>query len=302
MWGIFAILIAFGVFWYMFQQLSNTKSTKQEIQELNKRPEIGTVETTRQLLNATNTGTLQAFVYPLQPQKTGTLVMCSEPGSANPGEPECSTGQYNLCRCVENDCSPCNHAGYLNVLNISNIIKLELLASPDASRQTAAGAQLVVRTVGMEHPFVSNQPDPTRAKVQKTFIETIPLPNIPFQKWTLITIAREGRRFDVYYNGEIVMSKRTQYIVDIRSAFGPVIAGDPNLMGQISNVESHKEKLTQSQVLAFYKANADTTGRPYAAVLGSLKDLIPKCEGGGCLGGPALRPTSPLLDWQTPYA
>ncbi len=302
MWGLVVLLIAFGIFWYLFQQLANTKkTTKKEVQQLNKRPEVGTPETTRQLLNATNTGTLQAFVYPLQPQKTGTLVYCSSPGSANPGEPDCSTGQYNLCRCTESDCTPCNHQGYLNVLNISNVIKVEILASPDASRQTAAGAQLVVRTLGMEHPLVRNQPDPTQPKVQTTFVETIPLPNIPFQKWTLLTVAREGRRFDVYYNGEIVMSRRTQYIVDTRSGFGPVVAGDPNLMGQISNVESYPTKLTQSEVMAYYKSSADTTGRPHAT-MGSLTELIPKCEGGGCLGGPALRPTSPLLDWQTPYA
>lgn len=270
---------------------------------LAKKPQVASSDVTKLLLNSTNTGTIQAFVYPLQAQKTGTMVLCNPTGSSNPGEPECSTGQYNLCKCVGNDCSKCSHSGYVNVLNISNVIRVELLAAPDAGRPNAASAQLVVRTTGMSAPVLADGSSVQNApQVQVVFEETIPLPEIPFQKWTLLTIAREGRRFDIYYNGKIVTSKRTQNVVDVRAAYGPIVAGDPNLIGKLAFVESFPEKLTQSQVEAKYKENADTTGQPRVSAPLNVFDYLPNCEGGGCISGPKMRPGSPLLDWETQYA
>ena len=304
MWGIVAIGIAFLVFWTMFQKLQNAKQdTSQGPFSLQSKPQIASSEITKKLLNSTNTGTFQAFVYPLQAQKTGTMVLCNPTGSENPGEPECSTGQYSLCKCVGNDCSKCSHSGYVNVINISNVIRLEMLASPDAGRPQAAGAQLVVRTTGMGTPILAQgQSAENVPRVQIVFEETIPLPNIPFQKWTFVTIAREGRRFDVYYNGKVVMSKRTQNVVDVRAAFGPITAGDPNLIGKIAFVQSFPDKLTQPQIEANYKANSDTTGQPLISSPLNIFDYLPNCKDGGCVTGPTMRPTSPLLDWDTQYA
>jgi len=368
MWGIFALLIAFTVFFVLFRRLTEEKiDISKGPFSLQKRPEVAKSDITRQLVNSTNTGTIQAFVYPLQAQKTGTVVLCNPSGSSNPGEPDCSTGQYNMCACVGADCSKCTHSGYVNVMNISNVIRVELLAAPDAGRPNAASAQLVVRTVGMSTPILTGCPipnsevplspdfgtikaccdtalvngscsgvgpgnekekiciigeasvakntflqgylsgfrqcdSPNLPKVQTVFEETIPLPEIPFQKWTFITIAREGRRFDVYYNGKLVMSKRTQNVMDTRAAFGPITAGDPNLMGKIAFVQTFPQKLTQSEVMEKYKANSDTTGQPTISAPGSIFDYLPNCKDGGCISGPKMRPTSPLLDWQTQYA
>ena len=309
MWGIIAIGIAFIVFWTFFKRLRDTKPN-QSIGpfSLASKPTIASPDVTRLLLNSTNTGTIQAFVYPLQAQKSGTLTLCNPSGSANPGEPECSTGQYNLCKCIGSDCSKCSHSGYVNVINVSNVIRLEMLAAPDASRQNAAGTQLVVRTTGMGVPILKDATGKdismsgTQTKIQITYEETIPLQNIPYQKWTMVTIAREGRRFDIYYNGQIVASKRTQNVIDTRAAFGPIIAGDPNLVGKIAFVESFPQKLTQSEILEKYKANADTTGQPMISAPLNITDYLPDCEGGGCISGPKMRPTSPLLDWETKYA
>lgn len=379
MWGIIAIAIAFIVFWTFFKKLRDTKPN-QSLGPFNlaKKPQVATSEVTKLLLNSTNTGTIQAFVYPLQAQKTGTVTLCNPSGSSNPGEPNCSSGQYNLCECVGNDCSKCSHSGYVNVINISNVIRVELLAAPDAGRPNAASAQLVVRTTGMSDPksqgcaikshelpvqewekgffgdtrlccssplvngecvafkggrdfsaicrtgefrkdpnssiagldeyvdfinsyFVSCD-KPNIPKVQVVFEETIPLPELPFQKWTMITIAREGRRFDIYYNGKIVTSKRTQNVVDTRAAYGPITAGDPNLIGKLAFLESFPEKLTQSQIQQKYSENADTTGQPRVSAPANIFDYLPNCEGGGCISGPKMRPGSPLLDWETQYA
>ena len=370
MWGLVAIVGILLIFLVFYKRLAAASSPASDGPfQLDTKPQIGTSDMTKTLLNATNTGTITAYVYPLQPQKTGTVVMCNPSGSANPGEPECSTGQYAMCRCVDSDCSKCVHSGYVNVLNISNVIRVEVLAAPDASRQQAAGAQLVVRTVGMASPVLSacpvpnsqittsasdygsiklccntalvggqcpgvtpaNQPQkvciigdamsaPNAAlrpelallnqcdatvlpKVQTTFEETIPLPNLPFQKWTFVTVAREGRRFDVYYDGKIVASKRVQNVVDVRAGFGPVVAGDPALTGKIALVQAYPQKLAQPEVEAKYKETSDTTGKPLIKEGGTLTDLMPSCQGGSCFSAvPAVRPASPLLDWQSQYA
>jgi hypothetical protein len=303
MWGIVAIFIAFIIFWVYFKRLQKQSPTvSDKLFSLAERPGIGNSDSAKLLLNSSNTGTIQAFVYPMPAQKTGTMTLCNPSGSANPGEPECSTGQYNMCKCIGNDCSRCTHSGYVNLLNVSNVIRLELLAAPDASRRNAAGAQLVVRTIGMGTPILADGASASSTPTQLIFEETIPLPEIPFQKWTFVTIAREGRRFDVYYNGKIVVSKRTQHVLDVRSAFGAVTAGDKNLSGKIALAQALPQKLTQSEVEATYKANSDTTGKPYAKEDINIMDYLPGCKGGDCISGPKMRPTSPLLDWETQYA
>jgi len=369
MWGIIAVISFVLIFLFYFKKLVTAPKGEEEGPfVLETKPQIGTSDMTRTLLSQTNTGTLSAYVYPLQAQKTGTVVMCNPSGSANPGEPDCSTGQYAMCKCLGNDCSKCVHSGYVNLLNISNVIRVEILSAPDASRQKAAGAQLVVRTVGMSTPTLSACPianseiplnvaefgsikaccdaavvggqcpgtnlmnlpekvciigDPSAApvpwvqqflkafsqcaapqlpKVQTVYEETIPLPNIPFQKWTYVTVAREGRRFDVYYNGKLVASKRTQNIVDLRTGFGPIVAGDPSLTGKVALVEALPQKLIQAEVEAKYKQTSDTTGKPNLSDVGDIFDYIPSCKGGSCITGPSVRPASPLLDWQTQYA
>jgi hypothetical protein len=305
MWGIVAIFIAFIIFWVYFKRLQKqSPDVSDKLYSLSERPGIGNADTTKLLLNSSNTGTIQAFVYPMPIQKSGTMSLCNPSGSENPGEPECSSGEYNLCKCIGNDCSRCAHSGYVNLLNVSNVIRVELLGAPDASRRNAAGAQLVVRTTGMGTPILANgeSAGSSQNRVQLIFEETIPLPNIPFQKWTFVTIAREGRRFDVYYNGKIVVSKRTQNVVDVRSAFGAVTAGDKNLSGKIALAQALPQKLTQPEVEAIYKAKSDTTGKPYAKEDINLMDYLPGCKGGDCVSGPKMRPTSPLLDWETQYA
>lgn len=283
--------IAIIIFGIMFNRLrTEKKDTSKGPFDLSKRPEVGSTDVTQTLLAKSNTGTFQAFVYPMQASKTPMTTTCNVDGVNTPGLPDCSTGRFNVCECDANDCSRCYHIGYVNVLNISNIVRLELLAAPDASRPNAASTQLVVRTVGASN------------NTRKVYEETIPLPNLLMQKWTCVTIAREGRRFDVYYDGKLVSSKRTQHTVDIRTAVGPIFAGDPKLIGKVALVESYPEKLSAASILEKYKSNSDTTGAPNVMNQLNIFEYIPNCEGGNCNQGPSMRPTTPLLDWETRYA
>jgi hypothetical protein len=261
--------------------------------QLQKQEQIGDVKDTQTILTAANSGSLQAFVYPLAFQRTGKVSMCSDGSTPQPGEPDCNSGRFGICACEGTDCSKCKHVGYVNILNISNVVRLEMLTSPDASRQNAALIQLVVRTLRKK----------TTSNDTQVVEETLVLPMIPIQKWTMVTIARDGRRYDVYYNDKLVTSKRTEHILDINSAVGPIVSGDSNLYGSITNVEVFSTRLTQAEVAAKYSQLADTTGKPYSSSPDiKLSDFISFCKDGACLKGISVRPASPLLDWDTQYA
>jgi hypothetical protein len=177
-------------------------------------------------------------------------------------------------------------------------VRVELLAAPDASRQGSASVQLVARCRRKKE----GQTDTEIVE------ETLVLPNLPFQKWTMITVAREGRRLDIYYNGSIVLSKRIQYILDSQAAVSPIVAGDPRLNGLIAHVNIVPKKFTASDVANTYKNKADTNGEPYlsadSTLLSTITNMTPFCKDGSCFNanGPAIKPASPLMNWETNYA
>ena len=261
--------------------------------QLNTSKQVGDVRSSQTILTSSNTGSLQAFIYPVAYQRTGEVSMCSDGSNQQPGEPDCNSGRFGICACNGTDCSKCKHVGYVNILNISNVIRVEMLSAPDASRRNAALVQLVVRTL-------RSKPSSTTTEVIE---ETIPLPNIPMQRWTMITIARDGRRYDIYYNASLVSSKRTQYMLDTNSAVGPIVAGDPNLFGSIAYIQVFPERLSTAQVSANFSLLADTNGKPYVSSPDvNLMNYLPFCKGGDCIKGISVRPPSPLMDWDTQYA
>lgn len=274
---------------------TNVFTTRQEYAtmgpvELQTKPIVAKTTETQTMLLDSNTGSLQFFVYPLPFQRTGALSVCSS--TSEPGDPSCTTARYGICVCTGTDCTSCAHSGFVNVVNISNVIRLELLAAPDAGRQEAAAAQLVVRC---KRPL-------TTGSGMETVEETMVLPELPYQKWTMVTLAREGRRLDISYNDKLVLSKRTQNMIDTTLATGQIIAGDAALYGHIAFVQVFANKLTATEITDMYKSLADTTGKPNLPT--DTKDfasLFSLCKDGSCLQGPSFRPSSPFLDWDTKY-
>jgi hypothetical protein len=190
----------------------------------------------------------QAFVYLNPLMRTGAHVQC---GTAQ-NQPSCADGVFQPCVCNGADCVPCVHTGFYPVINLLGMAVLEVMPVPDAGRQGQLTAQLSIKTAD--------------APNGKFYIETIPLPEITFQKWTMITIARDARQFSVYYNNTIAISKKTMFmpISDIITSNGAgILSGAPGLGGQLSNVNIFPKRLTILDVEASYTANADTRGTPY---------------------------------------
>jgi hypothetical protein len=285
------IVIFYIVFFYPWNAQKQT--TIKGPFKLQEGKEVADTKSSQIILSNGNTGTFQAFVYPVMFQRTGQLSLCSDGSTPQPGEPDCNSGRFGICACDKTDCSRCKHVGYVNLINISNVVRLEILNAPDASRRNAALVQLVVRT--LRNNATTNDTEVVE--------ETIALPMIPLQKWTMITISREGRRYDIYYNASLVSSKRTEHVLDVGSAVGPILVGDKNMQGSIAYVDISDARSSASQVAYNYSRLADTTGQPYI-MKGDIRltDYIPVCDGGACLKGPSVRPSSPLMDWDTQYA
>jgi len=286
-------------------------------------------------------GSFSAFVYLNPMNRTGANVPC---GTAN-NQASCTDGTFPACVCDTDtgNCAKCDHVGYNSVFNISGIAGLEVMIAPDASRQGKAMAQFIVKTEGLaltegasasgspasgspaSGSPASGSPKPVipRPKAQ-IYIETLSLPTIPLQKWTYITIARDGRRFDIYYNDRLVLSKKTDYMPisnGSKSSVSGITSGSPGLMGQLALANLYNYRLSTKDIASFYSQYADTRGTPYLnnpsnpLSLSDLGGLLPSyssvfsinlpsinlCPSGGCLSPPTIKPANPLYKWTPTY-
>jgi len=134
--------------------------------------------------------------------------------------------------------------------------------------------------------------------------ELIDLPDIPKQKWNFIAILREGRRFDVIYNNQIVASQRLEnYPVVISS---PLSVGNKGLSGSVINVLVNANRLTPSEVEKERLAKVNTDNTVIDASILDMSfptvSLFAKCPPGLPCDSITKSPHNNLLQWNTPYA
>jgi hypothetical protein len=255
---------------------------------------------------STDAGAFSAFVYLNPINRTSTYA----DSNGSSGSSNSSTDTYSICTCsAVTDCTNCSHPQYKSVFNICKIAVLEVMVAPDASRQGRAMAQIVITT----------------HQAATTYLETFILPAVDVQKWTYVTVSREGRRIDVYYNDRIVLSTKTQYYFKTDPT-ATITSGSKGLEGQLILANVYNHRLTTKDVSQKYAEYADTRGQPYFSDTGnpmSLSDIggilplygstifssalsyMPKfdlCPSGGCLNPPSIRPANPLYSWSSPYA
>lgn len=190
------------------------------------------------------TGTFQCFVYMDSLTRTGEVNTCG----IQPNQPSCSSGLYEECPCSNiNDCKNCDHPGYREIFSLYGAYRFEVMNVPDAGRQNAVSSQLIVRTT-----------DTTRA-----YIETIPLPPLSAQKWTMISITRSGREINIYYNDGLVSSSKLLNL-PVETNVGGYIArsGASGLSGTIGLIYLTEEVLTTTMIGSKYTFMTDTRGTP----------------------------------------
>lgn len=256
--------------------------------------------------------TLQGFFYIVPTQRSPTAITCNTPGN-----PSCEDGRFHTCFCgTVNNCDTCKRNGYTALLTIGDTLFLELLPAPDAGRQGKAMTQIAVRT----NTSVDASGNPLNMGSIESVIEFLPLPPIPTQKWVMITISREGRRFDIYYNGRLVLSQKTQYTIATTTGTTGIAVGDATLAGYGAVFDVKEGATNGVEVAATYAQQSDTRGAPPVSLpstssgtafglnmpgmpgLPEMPGIPSLCPTGGCLTGPTVRPAQPWLDWDTAYA
>jgi hypothetical protein len=267
-------------------------------------------------------GTFSAFIYLNPMVRTGEHVDCGN--SINKAHASCVNGKFDICMCEDNDCTAsCSHGGYSSVFDIAGIVKLEVLTTPDASRQFKAMAQLVVQTEGIVTSGAG-----TQSMISQKYIESIQLPMIPFQKWVYVTVAREGRRFDIYYNDRMVVSRKLDNMPISnysKSGLSGVSSGTEGLGGTIAVANLYNYRHTIADVSSIYSEYADTRGNPYMSntpntqtlsdyagmfptysptMYKNMYDMIPSisvCPPEGCFTPPAITPETSAMNWSSSY-
>ena len=189
-------------------------------------------------------GTFQCFVYMDSLARTGEVNTCG----IQPNQPSCASGLYGECPCSNmNDCGNCDHPGYREIFSLYGVYRLEVMNVPDAGRQNAVSTQLIVRTT-----------DSTTA-----YIETISLPPLPAQKWTMISVTRSGRQISVYYDDGIVSSSKLLNLPVETNAGGYISrSGAPGLSGTIGLIYLTEEVMTTTAIGSKYTYMTDTRGAP----------------------------------------
>jgi len=300
------ILASIVVFYFSPKYIPKIDASAAGPFDLNQKPlEIINREATS-AFTSESAGTFSAFVFLSQANRTASQSSCGSSGGSS-----CENGEYSICTCAPaGNCTNCAHTGYKQVFNIGNVLFLEVLVAPDASRQQKAAAQIVVKT----------------QDATKTYIESLVIPPLDVQKWTYVTISREGRRLDIFYNDTLILSKTLQYPIYPMGALSMTTSGSLGLEGRLIIANIYNYRLSSMDVSKKYKQYADTRGRPFfndsenpmslsdiggiipsytSTIFGGLTSYIPYinvCPPEGCMAGPAIQPASPLYEWSTPYA
>lgn len=176
--------------------------------------------------------------------------------------------------------------GFTSIMQIENNWYLEVAQSPIGS--TDSSAQLRVQTNdGGQLQY-----------------EIIGLPPIPKQKWMFITVLRDGRRFDIIYNNQIVASQILEFYPVVISS--PLSIGNTGLSGSVIHVIINGNRLTPNAVERERVARVDTNGTvleadAIAISLPGIK-LFAQCPSGLPCDPVTRPPNSNLMQWKTPYA
>ena len=308
------IVITLAVLYFLPSLTRKPSSFKEGPYLLANSPAVFAATETNALIEGGNT-TFQGYFYILPLDRTPTAMKCGEPGY-----PTCEDGRFQTCVCDSSSCQNCIFHGYENLISIGNIINFQILGTPDAGRPGKAMAQLTIRT---QSPIDASGGEVLEKPVFYT--EVIDLPAISVQKWVMITISKTGRRFDVFYNNELVSSSKTLYMTATNAErTKQTNVGSSRISGYAGLLNKYDTNLSSLDVGKYYKDSTDTRGAPVMSdalpVVAGNKPMgsnagptlpgfavtnfpIPSlCSGGSCLDPPTTRPANPLYDWDTPYA
>jgi hypothetical protein len=134
--------------------------------------------------------------------------------------------------------------------------------------------------------------------------ELIELPSIPKQKWIFIAILRDGRRFDIIYDNQIVASHRlANYPVIISS---PLSIGNNGIDGSVIHVIINDKRMTPNEVererVRFVDTNNTIIEDNSIDISFPKFKFFAKCPSGLPCDTITKPPCDNLNQWSTPYS
>jgi len=137
--------------------------------------------------------------------------------------------------------------------------------------------------------------------------EIIELPPFPKQKWVFLAILREGRRFDVIYDNQIVASKRMDVYPAVVSS--PVSIGNKGLDGSAIHFMINGERLNPLDVERERLAHIDTNRTVIEdnSITMSFPmiptiNIFSQCPPGLPCDPVTKPPNNQVYEWSSPYA
>ncbi len=182
------------------------------------------------------------------------------------------------------DRTPKSGGEMMPIINIPNVMSIRI--GPPSAGSKYYSAQITVSTIATAGPTGKGA-------------ETVALPEIPIQKWVYLTVLRKGRRFDVMYNNEVVLSHRFSYMPVFTES--PLLIGATGLSGVWTLPQVGNYRLTTREVISEHKKTSDTRGEPRQALPLNPFDGL-QCPGGDCTNMVTVRPAKAGYAWSTPYA
>lgn len=197
--------------------------------------------------------------------------------------PSCTDYSFKTCKCVGASCTGCVVSSpYLSkVLHIGDVFELWASGYTSSNDKPLVPALLKIKTAQDSNNF---------------FVESLSLPAIPLQRWTVVTIVKEGRRIDVYYGQKNVASKLCDNLPLSPSGSDWRACGMNGWKGKIGLFTGGSKAKTQDDVNADVEALVNTRGIPfYLEQINFSFDLsMPECMFGGCNNLPVVKPLNPF--------
>ncbi len=176
--------------------------------------------------------------------------------------------------------------GFTPIMQVENNWFLEIAPSPSGNNNSAAQLRVQTNDAGQMKQ------------------EIIELPPIPKQKWMFIAVLRDGRRFDIIYNNQIVASQILEFYPVVISS--PLSIGNSGLSGSVIHVMINNTRLSPTAVERERVAHIDANGTVLEADTIAISfpglKLFAQCPSGLPCDPVTRPPNSNLLQWKTPYA
>jgi len=242
---------------------------------------------------------LRFGIYISQAPRTLTKVDCIV-DSSKEFAPSCSDYSYKRCDCNAINCGS-GSSSNCSLSEDAHSYLSKLVSCGDALQLWASGY-----TSQTDKPYV---PAILRLRTVKTVsqhsIESVTLPAIPLQAWTIITIVKEGRRIDVYYGTKAVASKILDYIPATGGGQSWIV-GNTKFQGKIGLFTGIEQAWSSRDVERDISSLVDTRGVPHIMqevnVLDTLKKLpTPSCPFGNCAPLPTVNPKNPFVTYESNY-